>query len=63
VITIMALGAVGDRDVSRQAKYPIIAAAEIGLKEHDRLALAKTLMERSCRGGGHHQNCRSSSSW
>ena len=43
--------------------HGLIAAAEIGLKEHDRLALAKTLMERSCRGGGHHQNCRSSSSW
>lgn len=41
----------------------LLAAAEIGMKEHDRLTLAKTMMERSSKDGGRLQNCRNWSNW
>jgi hypothetical protein len=41
----------GDRETRMLAiAHGLIAAAEIGLKEHDRLALARTLMERKLEG-------------
>lgn len=40
-----------------------LAAAELGLKEHDRLTLARKMMERKLDGRRRPQNCRSWSSW
>lgn len=58
-----------DREIRLLAvAHGLLAAAEIGLKEHDRLALAKTIMDRKLEGrrtSSLHRSCRnwSSSSW
>jgi hypothetical protein len=43
--------------------HGLLVAAEISLKEHDRPALARILMERKLKGAGRRQNCRNWSSW
>ncbi|WP_348520459.1 DUF1612 domain-containing protein [Agrobacterium sp. S2/73] len=37
--------------------HSFLAAAEIGMKERDRLVLARKMFERKLEGGGHPRNC------